>query len=121
MHRGTWRVHGVLSISRSIGDSHLKRWITAEPETRIIALTPDMEFLILASDGLWEQVRSRTSIRSSFIFCNGRCFSHAGCSSLIVCRLATRKRLMSSTADIPIIRKHVRMRTRMELLRSMDW
>ncbi|KAI4373818.1 hypothetical protein MLD38_011893 [Melastoma candidum] len=62
MHRGTWRVHGVLSISRSIGDSHLKQWITSEPETRIIPLTTDLEFLILASDGLWEQVSNQEAV-----------------------------------------------------------
>ncbi|KAI4368474.1 hypothetical protein MLD38_017029 [Melastoma candidum] len=62
MHRGTWRVHGVLSISRSIGDSHLKQWITAESETRIIPLTPELEFLILASDGLWEQLSNQEAV-----------------------------------------------------------
>lgn len=57
IHRGAWRVHGVLSVSRSIGDAHLKDWVLAEPETKILQLTQDMEFLVLASDGLWEQVR----------------------------------------------------------------
>lgn len=28
----------------------------AEPETKILQLTPDMEFLVLASDGLWGEV-----------------------------------------------------------------
>lgn len=57
IHRGAWRVHGVLTVSRSIGDAHLKNWVLAEPETKILQLTPDMEFLVLASDGLWEKVR----------------------------------------------------------------
>ncbi|WOH16592.1 hypothetical protein DCAR_0936150 [Daucus carota subsp. sativus] len=56
MHRGAWRVHGVLSVSRSIGDAHLKNWVLAEPDTKILHLTSDMEYLVLASDGLWEQV-----------------------------------------------------------------
>ncbi|XP_022775606.1 probable protein phosphatase 2C 14 [Durio zibethinus] len=55
-HRGAWRVHGILSVSRSIGDAHLKDWVLAEPETKIFQLTPDMEFLVLASDGLWQEV-----------------------------------------------------------------
>ena len=55
--RGGWRVHGILSVSRSIGDAHLKDWVLAEPDTKVLKLTPDMEFLVLASDGLWEQVR----------------------------------------------------------------
>ncbi|KAF6137170.1 hypothetical protein GIB67_030934 [Kingdonia uniflora] len=56
IHRGAWRVHGILSVSRSIGDAHLKEWVTAEPDTKILSLTPDMKFLVLASDGLWEKV-----------------------------------------------------------------
>lgn len=56
MHRGSWRVHGILSVSRSIGDAHLKQWVMAEPDTRILHLAVDMEFLVLASDGLWEEV-----------------------------------------------------------------
>jgi len=31
-----WRVQGSLAVSRAIGDSHMKQWITAEPETRNI-------------------------------------------------------------------------------------
>ncbi|KAK6930951.1 PPM-type phosphatase-like domain [Dillenia turbinata] len=56
MHRGSWRVHGILSVSRSFGDAHLKEWVVGEPETKILHLTSDMNFLVLASDGLWEQV-----------------------------------------------------------------
>ncbi|KAK3024945.1 hypothetical protein RJ639_042949 [Escallonia herrerae] len=55
LHRGAWRVRGVLSVSGSIGDAHLNDWVLAEPDTRILALTPDMEYLVLASDGLWEE------------------------------------------------------------------
>lgn len=58
-HRGAWRVHGILCVSRSIGDAHLKDWVLAEPDTKILKLTPDMEFLVLASDGLWEEVRNQ--------------------------------------------------------------
>lgn len=58
VHRGAWRVHGVLSVSRSIGDAHLKNWVVAEPDTRIVEVAPDSEFLVLASDGLWGKVRT---------------------------------------------------------------
>lgn len=56
IHRGTWRVHGTLAVSRSIGDAHLKDWVMAEPDTKVVCLTPDMQYLVLASDGLWEEV-----------------------------------------------------------------
>ena len=65
-HRGAWRVHGILSVSRSIGDAHLKDWVLGVPETKILQLTPDMEFVVLASDGLWEKVNGVLSMISSY-------------------------------------------------------
>ncbi|CAL5322713.1 unnamed protein product [Camellia sinensis] len=53
---GVWRLQGSLAVSRAIGDRHLKQWVVAEPETKILRIRPDCEFLILASDGLWEKV-----------------------------------------------------------------
>lgn len=62
-HRnGVWRVLGSLAVSRSIGDRYLKQWITAEPETKVIRLEPEYEFLILASDGLWDKVSNQEAI-----------------------------------------------------------
>lgn len=55
-YHGVWRIQGSLAVSRGIGDRHLKQWVTAEPETKVIAIQPDHEFLILASDGLWDKV-----------------------------------------------------------------
>ena len=53
---GVWRMQGLLAVSRSIGDIHMKELISAEPEMKKLVITPDCEFLILASDGLWEKV-----------------------------------------------------------------
>ncbi|ESQ28501.1 hypothetical protein EUTSA_v10018643mg [Eutrema salsugineum] len=61
-HKGAWRVHGILAISRSIGDAHLKKWVVAEPDTRILDLEEDMEFLVLASDGLWDVVSNQEAV-----------------------------------------------------------
>ncbi|KAF8378214.1 hypothetical protein HHK36_029553 [Tetracentron sinense] len=55
IHQGVWRVHGILSVSRSIGDVHMKNWLLAEPDTKILHMTREMEFLVLASNGLWEK------------------------------------------------------------------
>ena len=55
---GAWRVQGSLAVSRAIGDLHLKEWIISEPETKRLSLTSDCEFLIMASDGLWDKVYS---------------------------------------------------------------
>ncbi|XP_077229367.1 putative protein phosphatase 2C 14 [Tasmannia lanceolata] len=61
-HRGTWRVQDTLAVSRSIGDFHLKEWVLAEPDSKIFPFTSDMEFLVLASDGLWEKVGNQEAI-----------------------------------------------------------
>ena len=53
---GIWRVHGSLAVSRAIGDQHLKEWIISEPEIKRVPLTSDCQFLIMASDGLWDKV-----------------------------------------------------------------
>ncbi|KAK4480503.1 hypothetical protein RD792_013578 [Penstemon davidsonii] len=50
------RVLGVLATSRSIGDHYLKPFVITEPEVKVINRTELDEFLILASDGLWDVV-----------------------------------------------------------------
>ncbi|MBA0761982.1 hypothetical protein Gotri_024544, partial [Gossypium trilobum] len=68
--RGVWRIQGSLAVSRGIGDRHLKQWVIAEPETKIVSIKPDCEFLILASDGLWDKVSNQEAVdivRPSFI------------------------------------------------------
>lgn len=59
---GVWRINGSLAVSRGIGDEHLKQWVTAEPETKVLAIEPDFEFLILASDGLWDKVSNQEAV-----------------------------------------------------------
>lgn len=54
--RGVWRIQGSLAVSRAIGDRQLKQWVIAEPETTILRIDPECEFLVLASDGLWDKV-----------------------------------------------------------------
>ncbi|KAG2242869.1 hypothetical protein Bca52824_095290 [Brassica carinata] len=51
----TWRVAPAgLQVTRSIGDDDLKPAVTAEPEISETILSPDDEFLVMASDGLWD-------------------------------------------------------------------
>ncbi|KAI6691331.1 hypothetical protein NL676_028159 [Syzygium grande] len=59
---GVWRVHGSLAISRAIGDSHLKEWIISDPEIKTCQITPDCEFLVVASDGLWDKVSDQEAV-----------------------------------------------------------
>ncbi|KAL5571773.1 hypothetical protein UlMin_021370 [Ulmus minor] len=59
---GVWRVQGSLAVSRAIGDQHLKQWIISEPETKRLPLTSDCDFLIIASDGLWDKVDDQEAV-----------------------------------------------------------
>ncbi|EPS57222.1 hypothetical protein M569_17598, partial [Genlisea aurea] len=62
-HRGMWRTHGSLAVSRSIGDSHLKEWgVIAVPDSKLVELNPETEYLLLASDGLWKHVGDQEAV-----------------------------------------------------------
>lgn len=58
------RVNGVLATSRAIGDKLLKPYVNAEPEiTRVRRLQggPERDYLILATDGLWDDLTLQES------------------------------------------------------------
>ncbi|KAK9097824.1 hypothetical protein Syun_024869 [Stephania yunnanensis] len=73
MWAGTWRVGGVLAVSRAFGDRLLKQYVVADPEIKswliLWPLQPQeevidssLEFLILASDGLWDVVTNEEAV-----------------------------------------------------------
>eukprot|EP00756_Hemistasia_phaeocysticola_P027640 Hpha_TRINITY_DN16128_c1_g1::TRINITY_DN16128_c1_g1_i1::g.3429::m.3429 len=51
---GRLRVEGALMITRSMGDRPFRRSLSQEPEIMLTKLGPNDEFLLLASDGLFE-------------------------------------------------------------------
>ncbi|KAF0915782.1 hypothetical protein E2562_038917 [Oryza meyeriana var. granulata] len=56
------RVFGMLAMSRAIGDSYLKPYVICDPEVRVIERKDgEDEFLILASDGLWDVVTNEVA------------------------------------------------------------
>ncbi|CAN6380977.1 unnamed protein product [Urochloa humidicola] len=60
---GVWRVQGSLAVSRSFGDAGLKRWVVAEPAvTRVPLAAGGCEFLVVASDGLWDKVGNQEAV-----------------------------------------------------------
>lgn len=79
--RGVWRIQGSLAVSRGIGDRNLKQWVTAEPETKSLKIKPECEFLILASDGLWDKVNYPNRVLL-FVFSKSRDLFHTEISSL---------------------------------------
>jgi len=59
------RVNGTLAVSRSIGDYNLKsekNFVSGEPEISEISLCPDDNFIIIASDGLWDVMDSEDAV-----------------------------------------------------------
>ena len=51
-----FRVDGVLAVSRAIGDFYVKPYVTGEPDVKDFVLSADDECVVLASDGLWDDV-----------------------------------------------------------------
>jgi protein phosphatase 1L len=62
---GVWRVNGI-AVSRSIGDKQEKEYgldqIIALPEYADIQLTPHNHFMIVASDGLWDEMSNEEAV-----------------------------------------------------------
>ncbi|PNY03507.1 putative protein phosphatase 2C 8-like protein [Trifolium pratense] len=50
------RVLGVLATSRSIGDHCMKPFVISQPEINVYGRTKSDEFVVVASDGLWDVV-----------------------------------------------------------------
>uniref|UniRef100_A0ACD5WAR5 Uncharacterized protein n=1 Tax=Avena sativa TaxID=4498 RepID=A0ACD5WAR5_AVESA len=61
-NNGVWRVQDCLAVSRAFGDAGLKRWVISEPEITRLPLTAGCEFLVLASDGLWNKVSNQEAV-----------------------------------------------------------
>ncbi|KAL5209387.1 hypothetical protein ABZP36_005010 [Zizania latifolia] len=56
------RVFGMLAMSRAIGDIYLKPYVICDPEVRVMERKDgEDEFLILASDGLWDVVNNEVA------------------------------------------------------------
>ncbi|WVZ99768.1 hypothetical protein U9M48_045021 [Paspalum notatum var. saurae] len=62
MWAGTWRVGGVLAMSRAFGNRLLKQFVIADPEIQEQEISDESEFLIIASDGLWDVVPNEDAV-----------------------------------------------------------
>lgn len=62
---GSWRVQGVLAMSRSLGDYPLKRLNVLIPDPDVLTFDLDTlqpQFMILASDGLWDTFSNEEAV-----------------------------------------------------------
>ncbi|XP_064652751.1 protein phosphatase 1E-like [Lineus longissimus] len=53
---GAWRVNGALSVSRAIGDTDHKPYISSEPDTFSCELDGTEDYIVIACDGLWDSI-----------------------------------------------------------------
>ncbi|XP_061638952.1 protein phosphatase, Mg2+/Mn2+ dependent, 1Lb isoform X4 [Phyllopteryx taeniolatus] len=63
---GSWRVQGILAMSRSLGDYTLKNLNVVIPDPDVLSFDLNKlqpEFMILASDGLWDTFSNEEAVR----------------------------------------------------------
>ena len=59
---GVYRINGNLAVARAIGDRSETPYVTAEPEVSREALGKGDQFIILASDGVWDVMTSQEAV-----------------------------------------------------------
>jgi len=60
---GCWRAMGILAMSRAIGDLFLKPYVSAEPEVSTVKIEAKDEFIVLASDGIFDVFDNEQVVR----------------------------------------------------------
>ena len=58
----TGRVNGLLAVSRSIGDFYMHPFVVDTPFEKKYELTDEDEFLVIACDGVWDEVHDDVAI-----------------------------------------------------------
>jgi len=56
------RVNGQLAVARAFGDRSLKQHLSSEPDVINTGIDATIEFLILASDGLWKVMKNQEAV-----------------------------------------------------------
>lgn len=85
IHWGRWRVEGILAVSRAIGDVTLQPFITCEPEILEREINPEDEYLVIASDGIFDVMKNEDV--AEVVLSSHKDFINAGkavCSEAII-------------------------------------
>ncbi|CAN0416807.1 unnamed protein product, partial [Ascophyllum nodosum] len=100
---GVYRVNGNLAVARTIGDVHHRPWVSGEAEIRTIEIKRETDqFVILASDGLWDVMSSEEavqyvhSIMARAIQAGSDCYTEEGLVSVTTLR---KKKMASYLTD----------------------
>ncbi|EOX99474.1 Phosphatase 2C family protein isoform 1 [Theobroma cacao] len=56
------RVDGQLAVARAFGDKSLKLHLSSEPDVTAVPIGDDVEFIILASDGIWKVMSNQEAV-----------------------------------------------------------
>uniref|UniRef100_K3ZL86 protein-serine/threonine phosphatase n=1 Tax=Setaria italica TaxID=4555 RepID=K3ZL86_SETIT len=56
------RVGGVVPVSQAFDDKLLKQYVVADPEIKEVVVDSSLEFIILASNGLWQVVTNEGAV-----------------------------------------------------------
>lgn len=59
---GVYRVNRTLALSRAMGDRDLRPYVTSEPDFQHVPFTPEDEFVIVATDGVWDVISSQECV-----------------------------------------------------------
>ncbi|EPS73569.1 hypothetical protein M569_01184, partial [Genlisea aurea] len=62
MWAGTWRVGGILAMSRAFGNRMLKQFVVAEPDIQEEEVEEDVEVVIVGSDGVWDVIGNECAV-----------------------------------------------------------
>ncbi len=53
---------GDLAVSRSLGDVCARPYVTHKPEINRIPLTEDVDFIVMACDGVWDTMSDQAAV-----------------------------------------------------------
>lgn len=59
---GAGRINEVLAVSRSLGDFYMHPWVICDPHVYTKTLTKEDKYIILACDGVWDEIEDADAI-----------------------------------------------------------